>query len=362
MRRILQAVRGRGELDRRVVATPPPPGARRTAKRRERRGPITLLPATLGAGRAGFLAAVGLLLGWGGTGCASRPEPPPPPAAVSDANRLAKEAARLLTQENWAGAVAWWERAGRQYQLVNRPDQVALARHNEAVARRAMGESERARELWEESARLNRSSGQTNAWWRNQLALFQLEIESDPARAEARRAALEPRREELGAQPAVAPHWTHECARLLLVQGRVGESLGDARLAVAGFDAVGDGAGAASAWVTVARGHEAAGRFEEATAAWRTSLGLFEVLGHPRGIAVALAGLGARLVADGQATPGRELLERARDNFRALRLEAEARGVEAVLGAGAGAGGGRESKERTPGGAPAPAVQPIQQH
>lgn len=287
--------------------------------------------------KATFVAMLGVALVL--AGCRSKPVPPAPPAALADADRLAREGARLLAQENWPGAVAWWQRAGQNYRLLNRLELVALARHNEAVARRALGESATARKLWEEAAQLNQSLGRTNDWWRNQLSLFQLEVDVDPDGAGVRRAALESRQGELTGEPGLAAHWAAEEARWHGVRGNAAEAMASATLAVQRFAAVHDRAGEAAAWCTVGRAARQMGRSAEAVAAWRKALALFEGLGHPRGIAAALAGLGGALVQEGNAVEGRGFLAAARDNYLALRRDADAGVVAAELAAAEGGPG-----------------------
>ena len=274
-----------------------------------------------------------LLAAWIAThGCASKPPTPPPPAALADAERLAREGARLLAQENWPGAAAWWQRAGSQYQLLNRLDDVALARHNEGLARRALGETPVARGLFESAARLNRQSGQTNAWWRNQLALFQLEVAADPNRALALRKELESRPGLASLPPALSAHWTHETARLDAALGHPDHGVEAARTALRLFEAAGDRPGAGAACLTLARAESAAGHGAEAEAAWRKALTYFEQLGHPRGVAMALTGLGRELIRKGETAAGRALLERARENFKALKLDSAAAELDLNLG------------------------------
>lgn len=284
----------------------------------------------LHAGRAALAAAV-LLGGWGGAGCASQKPKPPPPAEVQEADRLARQAARLQADENWAGAAQWWMQAGKQFQLLNRLDQVAMARHNEAMARRELGATAHAHQLLEEAASLNRQTGQMSAWWRNQVALVQLENDTSPVAAARRLASLV----EVGAgqevEPRVRALLAHEEARLRASEGQLDTALAAIDRSAQGFAALGDRAGWAAATVTKAGLLRRQNELAAAATTWREALREYEQLGYPRGVAVALSGLGSTLRAAGETLESTDLLRRAAENFRTLGREKDALAVEAEL-------------------------------
>ena len=281
----------------------------------------------------GMVAAVLLVaLGLGGGGCAgSKKKAAPPPAAVQEADRLARQAARLQAEENWPGAAQWWMQAGKQFELLNRLDQVAMARHNEAMARRELGATAQAHELLEEAARLNRQVGLMSAWWRNQVALLQMENDSSPVAAAQRLASLV----EVGAgqevEPRVRALLAHEEARLRASEGHLDLGILAAERSARGFAALGDRAGWAAATVTRAGLLKRDNQLPAAVAAWREALREYEQLGYPRGVAVALFGLGSTLRAAGDSLEAADLLRRAADNFRTLGRDKDAEAVEAEL-------------------------------
>lgn len=296
----------------------------------------TRLPRVAAVGLTVLCAAAALL---GSVGCAGSKAPKPPPAAVVEADRLARQAARLQAEENWAGAAQWWMQAGQQFQLLNRPDQVAMARHNEAMARRELGEVRRARELLEEAASLNRQAGLMPIWWRNQVALLQLENDSSPVAAAQRLLSLAEVGQGQDIEPRVRALLAHEEARLRATEGHLDLALVAVDRSAQGFAAVGDRAGWAAATVTRAGFLRRSGQLPAAATAWREALLEYETLGYPRGIAVALFGLGSTLKASGQTAEAAELLRRAAGNFRTLGREKDAVAAEAELRSLTGAAG-----------------------
>ncbi len=266
-----------------------------------------------------------------GAGCAGRPVPAPP-RAVAEAERLVAQASKLQAEENWPGAADWWRRAGQQYQLLNRRGDVALARHNEGICRRAMGQLGVSHALLEEASAANRDLGRTNAWWRNQIALLQLENESDLGRASARLESLEPRLAGI-AEPSLVALLRHEEARTRAGQGRLPEALSASARAAAAFQALGEAGGSAAVLLTRARIFQMRGDSVEAVAAWREALAAFERMGHPRGVAMSLSGLGVSLARGGGTREEAEsILRRALENLAALKMEAESRVVQDELG------------------------------
>lgn len=286
----------------------------------------------LAAGFASTLLLLGVAVH---VGCASRSGagPAPEPRVAVEAERLARQAAKLQSEENWNGAVVWWHRAGQQYGLLNREADVALAQHNEGVCRRALGQPGEARELLERAAATNERLKRTEDWWRNQVALLQLDLaEPEVGKAERRLAALTALAGERPPERGVAAVLAHEGARLEWQGGRYAEALALADRALGLFREAGDAAGVAAVRVVQGGVWTAQGRKAEAETAWREALGEFERLGQPRGVAVALAGLGGVLSADpGRREEAERVLRRAIDNLRALRMESEARAAEDQL-------------------------------
>ncbi len=267
------------------------------------------------------------------TGCASRPLPPPPPRAAAEADRLVTQAAKLQREENWAGAADWWQRAGRQYQLLNRPAEVALAQHRQGTCRQALGQPQAALRLLGEASSTNLRLGRTNAWWRNQIALLQLENDQAPSQAIDHLRQLEPQLPTLESEPALLGLVHHESARAQIGAGLAPASaLEAANRAQALFRRARDPAGEAAVRLTRAGILQRQGDLPAATTEWRLALATFEQLGQPRAIATSLAGLGSALTeGDPSNSEGLEILRRARDNFAVLRMEKEARAIQQTL-------------------------------
>jgi tetratricopeptide (TPR) repeat protein len=275
-------------------------------------------------------AVLVLAVGWGNVvGCASKPVPPPPPRAWEEAGRLSRQAALLQSNGDWNGALAWWDRAARQFQLLNDRTNLAMAWHNLGVSHRALGQTQEAMVELERAEALNAELGLTNAWWRNQIALLQVANDSAQSGRSERLARLDqhPGRPVDGTLGAIL---SQERARVWMESGRLPEALGEAERAVAAFAALGDRGGRAAAQVTVAKILRRLERFGEAVGVWQEALVEFEALGDPRGVAVSLAGWGGCLAAEGRdAVLALDLLNRAEANYRSLGLVHEAEALAA---------------------------------
>src|SRR5258708_22506329 len=125
-------------------------------------------------------------------GCSTAKPLPPAPVAVSRAERTAEQAAKLSESQNWPAAAQEWKLAAERFGLLNNQTREAVALHNLAQAQHELGHAVPARRLLEEAASLNKKLGRTNEWWRNKIALLQLEALSADA------AALRARFEKLG--------------------------------------------------------------------------------------------------------------------------------------------------------------------
>lgn len=285
-----------------------------------------MTPAWRSTGWLAWLrAVVGLaVVCVGAAGCASKPAPPPPPRAWEEAGRLSRQAVLLQSNGDWNAALAWWERAALQYQLLNDRTNLAVAWHNLGAVRRALGQAAEATADLERAAGLNAELGQTNAWWRNQIALLQVANDTAAPEVEAFLARLEdqpgwPTEGRLGAVLA------QERARTWMEAGRLPEALAEAERAALEFGKAQDRAGAAAARVTVAKILRRLGRFREAAEMWRGVLGEFEALGDARGVAVSLAGWGGCLAEAGtDPVLAGDLLRRAEANYLGLGLAGEA--------------------------------------
>lgn len=282
-------------------------------------------------GQVGRWLLVWMALGW--LGCAG-PAPVPVSREVEDAQRSARMAARLQGDRQWASAAIAWERAARQYRLLNRTAPWAVALHNEGVVRLQLGEWDKAGECLETAMRLNRDLGDMAAVWRNQLALLQLDLADPSADPVPRSLELEARQGELGADPRMQGLLAHELSRVRLGQGSLVEAAGWSSRAETAFTGLNDASALAAVWTVRGEIAGAGGRWQAAAEAWQKALELYRAQGDPEGVAAALAGWGRSLAADGSAPEeARRMLSLAVENLTDLGQTAEAERLRGVLDA-----------------------------
>ncbi len=259
-------------------------------------------------------------------GCSSARTPPAVPVAVVRAQWTAERAAKLSQSRNWPAAAQEWSLAAERFGLLNDQASEAIALHNLGQAQRELGQNDAARRRLEQAASLNETLGRTNEWWRNQIALLQLEaLSADNATLRARFEKLAPGSERL-TDRAVRGLFLNELALWRQTQGdftnATASFLEAARLFARGADPDGHAAVVAN----LARLFEARKNFEEALRYWRIALAEFQGLADPRGIACALAGQGrSQFAAQRDLPAAEELLRRAARNYRALQCASETR-------------------------------------
>ena len=254
------------------------------------------------------------------TACSSAPPPPVLPVAVAQANRAAETGRKLSANENWSAAVREWQSAVDRYRLLNDRANEAIALHNLAQADRALGELDRACPLLEQAADLNQQLGRNEEWWRNQIALLQVESLAKQT------AALEARFTKLTAspppdtQPQLQGLFFNELGQWQQRQGDFAKAEETFRRAEQAMTKAGDRSGAAVVLANRARLDEAQHKLPDALEKWGQALARFESLADPPGIAASLAGEGRVLLAAGQNLPAAETcLRRAAENFRLLK-------------------------------------------
>jgi tetratricopeptide (TPR) repeat protein len=269
------------------------------------------------AGTRTALAGLGLLLLL--AGCRSAPPPPPTPAPVQRATRAMDQAARLTEQRNWPAAIRQWEAAVSHHRLLNDRQNEAIALHNLAQAQRAIGRQAEALEHLEEASRINRQLGDNAEWWRNQIALMQIEI----AAPELANAAAT-RSEQLRAifpqvtDPNLRGMFLNELAVWHLERGEFQPASAALDEAGQAFANAGNQHGIAVVTGNQARLHEAQSNWREALRTWQMALARFENEVDLLGIAAALAGHGRALLALGDFPAAENYLRRAVFNLRAL--------------------------------------------
>ena len=253
-------------------------------------------------------------------GCSSAPPPPAPPPVVVRAQHDTQTAFALSNAGNWTAAVGAWQLLAERYAALNDRPNEAVAWHNLGQSVRELGDLDRAGILFERAAAINQEIGRTNEWWRNQIALLQVEAQSGQTNA------LEQRFERLTSLlPTLS---TPELRGLVLNErGLWRQQQGDwvpagdcFRQALDVFTRDKFPAGQAAATANLARLHTAQSDYSTALTEWKKALALYEALADAPGIARALAGQGRTLLAARQdLSRSAELLRRAALNYRFLK-------------------------------------------
>lgn len=265
-------------------------------------------------------------------GCASAKPPPPAPPAITAANRTAAQAAQLSQRQNWPAAAREWKLAVDRFALLNDRAGEATALHNLAQAQLELGDLDQARRHLEEAATLNQAIGRQEDWWRNQIALLQVE-------ARARQTnALQTRFEKL--TPLVGEVKNRSLQGLFLNETALWQqSRNDLEKAAQTlqqaqehFQAANDRPGIAAVLANRAQLYEAQQNYSLAIETWRTALTRFESLTDPPGVTRSLAGLGRSLLAAEKDLPvAEEMLRRATRNHRTLNSPKEAQATLELL-------------------------------
>jgi tetratricopeptide (TPR) repeat protein len=269
-------------------------------------------------------------------GCSSAKPPPPVPPVVQQASHFADNAAKQSAQQNWAGAVKAWQQALEQFRLVDDRTHEAVALHNLAQAQRELNQLDSAHELLEQAAALNLGLGRTNDWWRNQIALLQIETLIGKGEQPDRRL------EELAPQVAsvneqrVRGLYLIELGRAQQRAGKSTEALQQFNSAEALFQKTRDQSGLAAVAANRAQFFAAQNDFSNALSEWDRALAQYQKLADVGGLARSLAGKGTTLLeAKQDLAAAEDLLRRASGNFQALKMTKERiaalRGLEQVL-------------------------------
>lgn len=286
--------------------------ARPTSRPVPRRRPPPVAGALL------TLAALASLL----AGCSSTKLPAPLPRAADVAERSASQATKLSEAQNWPAAAREWRQAVDRFSLLNDQANQAIALHNLAQAQRELGQEVEARRELERAADLNQALRQTNEWWRNQIALLQIEARQ-PDPLQARLATLEPLLPRL-ADPSTQALFLNELGLGQTRRGNLAAAEQTFLRAEKLFQTIRSPAGSAAVQANRAWLKEEQKQSTEAARLWSGALDKFEALADAPGIARALAGQGRSLLAAQTDLPRAEdLLRRATRNFRLLKSPRE---------------------------------------
>jgi tetratricopeptide (TPR) repeat protein len=275
------------------------------------------------------VAAVAWAAFWG-VGCSSTRPPVAAPETLRLADQAASEAARHAAARRYEAAAKGWRAAADQYELLNRRGSQAVALHNLAQAERRLGRPMEAAVLLEQAAALNRVLGHETEWWRNQVALLQLEAAAKETETlDSRFAELLPRIKTL-TDPLTRAHFLNEEGLWEMSRGGLDRAAPRFRDAKRLFEKAADEAGQAAVLGNEAELYEARSDFDAALRAWQSALARYEALGDRRGIAQALAGQGRAWTSmNSNLSEAESLLRRAARHFEMLREpEAAARAAD----------------------------------
>jgi tetratricopeptide (TPR) repeat protein len=265
-------------------------------------------------------------------GCSSAKPPKPAPAAVAAADRSATQAAKLSASQNWTAAIIQWQSAVDRYRLLNDRTNEAIGLHNLAEARQHAGDWAQAHELFEAASALNSALKIDEQWWRNQIALLQVEAKSSRTNELARRIEeLTPRFKQL-ANRSLRALFLNELGLWHTERADFDAATKDFGDALQLFAVEKNDPGVATVLANQGLLMERQKNFSAAAQKWNEAQKLFERLAEPKGIAVSMAGHGrALLKAEQDLAQAKDLLRRAERNFRMLRDETRARQTAELL-------------------------------
>jgi tetratricopeptide (TPR) repeat protein len=269
-------------------------------------------------------------------GCSSTPPPAALPAARIQAGIMADAATKLTSVENWSAAARQWRATAERFAALNDLVSQAAALHNLAQAQRELYQSQSAQSNLLMAAALNIEVGQTNAWWRNQIALLQLTQEhSIPVSS----TNLDLQFTQLSGRVAsltdseIKGLFYNEQERWLLRQGDYSHASNALERAELAFAATQYQIGQAAVAENYARLLLAQSNWTASIHAWDKALNTCKMLGDMNGIARSLEGQGETFLKQGNDLDSAEkLLRRASTNFGlARRPFAQCRSLELLI-------------------------------
>jgi tetratricopeptide (TPR) repeat protein len=236
---------------------------------------------------------------------------------------MAGAAARLTSVENWSAAARQWRLTAERYAALNDVISQAAALHNLAQAQREMFQTPAAQSNLLMAAALNMETGQTNAWWRNQIALLQWtqenSIPDSSTNLDRQFSQLSERVVSL-TDSEIKGLFYNEQGRWFLRQGDYTHASNALQRADLAFAAIQHQTGQAAVAENNARLFLAQSNWTAAFQAWARALNACETLGDMNGIARCLQGQGETFLKQGSDLHSAEKqLRRAASNFALLR-------------------------------------------
>jgi len=266
----------------------------------------------------GLMAAIMAGL-FGFLGCSSAPPPAPVPMARQQAQFSAETAQKLSQNRNWAAAEKEWQHAASLWSLLYDSTNQAIALHNLAQTHRALEQPESARALLEKAAALNLECKQTNAWWRNQLAIAQIEREQPWTESYLQRLSTLSKLPKPDA-PRVLGLYFNEQALANYQQTNYTASHTFYNQAEALFLKEQYHEGLAAVWANRAQLLHAETNHALAQNAWRQALNISQTMGDASGVSRALVGLAQAYIAGNtHLAESEKLLQVSGQNYGYLR-------------------------------------------
>ena len=253
-------------------------------------------------------------------GCHSTPPPRTTPPAISIAAHAEDQAVKLSQQQNWPAAARAWQLAADRSSLLNDEGGEAVSLHNLAQAERQLGQNPAAHDHLEQAATRNEKLGRTAEWWRNQIALLQLEARTkNEEMLRARFEKLAPLASQLR-DLSLRGMFLNELALWQKSQDELAKSETTFAEAELAFKTANDTLGVATISANRAQLFEQQKAYPAAITSWKAALAKFQSLADPPGIARALAGEGrALLAAHQELSHAEDFLRRAAHNYHTLQ-------------------------------------------
>lgn len=232
---------------------------------------------------------------------------------------MADAASKLTTAENWSAAARQWRLTAERFAALNDSISQAAALHNLAQAQRESCQTRSAQSNLLASSALNIEMGQTNSWWRNQMALLQLaqgQLTPDSSPNLGRDFSQLSERIASQTEPEIKGLFYNEQGRWLLRQGDYHQSSNALARADLAFATIQHQTGRAAVAENNARLQLLQSNWTASFQAWAKALKIYEALGEMNGIARALEGQGETFLRQGSDLDSAEkLLRRAASNF-----------------------------------------------
>jgi len=256
-------------------------------------------------------------------GCRSAKPPQPQPRSITEATRSTAQAGKLMEARNWQSAATEWKKAVDEYFLVNDLTNAAVALHNLGQAERELTQYNEARKDLEQAAELNNRLRRKEEWFRNQIALLQLDsVSGHTNEPGARLQKLSAQLSEIR-NASLSGTFLVEAGLFEQSQGQLSKAAETFQHAAREFEAVHDRFGTATVLANQAKLFEQQMNYPAAMDAWHAALAQFEALADPPGVTRSVQGLGRTLLlAKMDLANAEQYLRQAVRNFQSLHDEA----------------------------------------